>query len=62
MKKNLKAEDIEQMALEARITLTEVFRRSGVSRGSFYRWKRGEGNMLLLTQARMCDAIKESSQ
>jgi len=47
---------IEAMALESRVTLTAVLKQAGVSRGSFYRWRRGEGGVLPLTKARLVDA------
>ncbi len=50
---------IEDMALGARVTLTAVLLKAGVSRGTFYRWRRGEGNMLPLTKARLLDAIDD---
>jgi len=52
-------EDIEAGALAARVSMTDVLRRAGVSRGTFYRWKRGQGRMLPLTKARLLDAIAE---
>lgn len=50
---------IEGMALDARVSLTQVLVKAGVSRGTFYRWRRGEGNMLPLTKARLVDAISD---
>lgn len=57
MKKEITPATIEEMALEARVTLTAVLLKAGVSRGTFYRWRRGEGEMLPLTKARLLDAI-----
>lgn len=51
--------DIEAKAVEARVTLTDVLEKAGVSRGTFYRWKRKEGLMRPLTKARLLDAIAE---
>lgn len=50
-------QDIERMAVDARKTLSEVLAKAGVSRGAFYRAKRGDGKMLPLTKARLIDAI-----
>lgn len=58
---NTTPQDIERMALDARITLSEALARAGVSRGSFYRAKRGDGAMLPLTKARIIDAIKSAA-
>ena len=48
---------IEQRALDARVSLTAVLKRAGVSRGTFYRARRGDGEMLPLTKMRLLDAI-----
>lgn len=61
MIEQLEPKDIEALALEARVSITDVLDRSGVSRGTFYRWRRGEGNMLPLTKARLVDAINSIS-
>ena len=58
MDKQITPTAIEDLALEARVSLTAVMKRAGVSRGTFYRWKRGEGGMLPLTKARLLDAIE----
>jgi hypothetical protein len=55
----LTPQDIESNAVDARVTMTDVLTKAGVSRGSFYRWKRGEGSMMPLTKARLMDAIAE---
>jgi hypothetical protein len=55
--KNVTPETIEHEALEARLTVTDVLAKAGVSRSAFYRAKRGEGKMLPLTKARLMDAI-----
>lgn len=52
---------IEQKALDARLSITDVLSKAGVSRGTFYRWRRGEGGMLPLTKARLLDAIRDLS-
>ena len=57
MENEITPQSIEDMAVEARVPMVAVFRRSGVAPGSFYRWKRGEGEMLPLTKARLMDAI-----
>jgi len=57
MEKDITPAKIEQMALDARVTLTAVLLKAGVSRGTFYRWRRGEGRMLPLTKARLLDAV-----
>ncbi len=49
--------DIEEGALRVRVTLSAVLARAGVSRGTFYRARRGAGDMLPLTKARLMDAI-----
>lgn len=59
--KKLTPEDIERLAVDARLTLTAVLDQSGVSRGSFYRDKRGQGSMMPLTKARLVDAIAKLS-
>lgn len=51
--------DIEAKALDARLSISDVLRQAGVSRGTFYRWRRGEGGMLPLTKARLLDAIDD---
>ena len=50
---------IEQKALDARLSITDVLVEAGVSRGTFYRWRRGEGGMLPLTKMRLLDAISK---
>lgn len=55
---NLTPETIERMTLDARLTLTDVLEKAGVSRGSFYRERRGQGKMTALTKARLVDAIQ----
>lgn len=50
---------IEAGALDARVTLSTVLQRAKVSRTAFYRWRRGEGNMLDLTKLRLSDAIDD---
>lgn len=57
MEKDITPATIEALALDARVTLTAVLLKAGVSRGTFYRWRRGEGDMLPLTKARLLDAI-----
>ena len=52
-------EDIEKGALAARVSLSDVLKRAKVSRGTYYRWRRQEGDMLPLTKARLLDAIAE---
>lgn len=52
-------QDIERMALEARVTMTAVLNRANVARESFYRAKRGDGSMTPLTTARLVDAVKD---
>ena len=59
---NLTPADIEAQALEARVSLSAVLKQAGVSRGSFYRARRGDGDMTPLTKAKLSDAIKELSQ
>lgn len=59
MANEITAKQIEDAALAARVTITDVLKRSGVSRGSFYRFRRGDGNMLQLTKERMLDAVAE---
>lgn len=59
MNKEITPAVVEALTLEARVSLTDVLKRSGVSRGSFYRWRRGEGDMLPLTKARIMDAIND---
>ena len=49
---------IENMAIDARVTLKRVLDESNVSATAFYRWKRGDGNMLPLTKMRIFDAAK----
>ncbi len=53
------ADTIENLALEARVTLKCVLDASGVSATAFYRWKRKEGGMLPLTKMRLFDAAKQ---
>ncbi len=53
------AHEIEAKALEARLTLTDVLKRAGVSRGTFYRARRAEGVLRPLTVARLDDAINQ---
>lgn len=57
MEKDITAAKIEQMALDARVSITAVLTKAGVSRGTFYRWRRGEGKMLPLTKVRLMDAL-----
>ena len=52
-------EDIERAALEARVTMTSVFKKANVARESFYRAKRGDGSMTPLTVAKLEDAIRD---
>lgn len=52
-------QDIEAKTLDARLSISDVLRHAGVSRGTFYRWRRGEGGMLPLTKARLLDAITD---
>ena len=59
MDKNITAQQIEDMALDARVPITAVLERSGVSRSAFYKWKRDESNMLPLTRARLVDAVSD---
>lgn len=48
---------IERLALDARVSLTKVLKKAGVSRGTYYRWRRKEGGMLPLTKVRLVDAV-----
>lgn len=48
---------IEGLALDARVSLTKVLEKAGVSRGTYYRWRRKEGGMLPLTKVRLVDAV-----
>jgi transposase-like protein len=50
-------QQIEQAALDARLTISEVCKRSGVAASTFYRAKNGEQSLRPLTAARMMDAI-----
>ena len=52
-------EQIEYAAAEANLTMTAVFDRAGVGRESFYRAKRGDGNMTLRTALKLRKAIDE---
>lgn len=55
----IQASDIEARALLARVTISDILAKSGVSRGTFYRWRRGDGDMRALTKARLLDAIEK---
>jgi hypothetical protein len=48
---------IEQMALDARLQLTDVLAKSGVSPSAYYRWRRAEGDMRALNRMKLVDAI-----
>jgi hypothetical protein len=52
-------EQIEFAAAEAGLTMVQVFERSGVSRESFYRAKRGAGNMTPRTAIKLRKAVEE---
>ena len=52
-------EQIEYAAAEANLTMTAVLERAGVGRESFYRAKRGAGNMTLRTALKLRRAIDE---
>jgi len=51
--------EIEQAALAARLTLSEVFRQAGVAPSAFYNARRSGTNMRPLTKAKIMDAIRE---
>lgn len=52
-------EQLEYAAAEANLTMTAVFNHAGVGRESFYRAKRGAGNMTLRTALKLRKAIEE---
>jgi hypothetical protein len=52
-------EQIERAAAEANLTLTAVFERAKVGRESFYRARRGDGDMLPRTAIKLQRAIAE---
>jgi len=57
MENNITPELIEQLALDARLQLTDVLVKSGVSASAFYRWKRGDGDMRQLNRLKLTDAV-----
>lgn len=59
MVNDITPQEIEAKALDARLSITEVLRRAKVSRGAYYRWRRGEGDMLPLTKMRLLDVFAE---
>ncbi|HCT35105.1 MAG TPA: hypothetical protein DF966_18315 [Sulfitobacter sp.] len=59
MTEDITPQTIENGALGARVTVSTVLERAKVSRTAYYRWRRGEGNMLPLTKLRLQDAVNE---
>ena len=59
---NVTPHQIEQAALDARLPMTELFRRSGVSASTFYRARAGKQMLRPLTAAKLLDAIKDNAE
>lgn len=55
-------QQIEQAALDARLPITDVLAAAKVSAGSFYRARRGEGEMRPLTAVKLMDAIAQLAE
>lgn len=59
MNKPITPDVIEALAIDARVSMSDVLDKSGVSRGTYYRWRRGDGGMRPLTKARLVDAVTQ---
>jgi len=57
--RKITADDIELMAIQAHVTVTQMLNASGVSRTAFYRAKRENGkDMKPVTKAKLIAAIE----
>ena len=54
---NITPEAIEAQALTARVTMSEVLAKAGVSPSVFYKWKRDGSEPRALTKMRIWDAV-----
>ena len=57
MQKTITPQDIRDRAFAARVTINKLLKTAGVANSTFWRWEKGDTEMVPLTLARIEDAL-----